>query len=108
MTQCPTRANPAIFAHSVEAASAILGPSAIAVLHIGGNDFRDFSAAKDGHDPDTWLFWDDLHPTDAFHEKLATSFASQASEELLPADWPLLAAGLGLCGIMSRCRKSLA
>lgn len=108
MAQCPTRGNPAIFAHSVEAASAIPGPSAIAVLHIGENDFRDFSAAKDGHDPYTWLFWDDLHPTDAFHEKLATSFASQASEVLLPAGWPLFAAGLGVCGIMSRCRKSLA
>jgi phospholipase/lecithinase/hemolysin len=65
-------------------------------------------AAGDDCDPDTWLFWDDLHPTEAFHTALAASFTEQVSPVPLPAGFPLLLAGLAAFGVVSWRRKSLA
>ena len=65
-------------------------------------------AAGDKCDSDTWLFWDDLHPTEAFHAALAESFTEQVSPVPLPAGFPLLLASLGALGVISRRSKSLA
>ncbi|MCY4335888.1 MAG: SGNH/GDSL hydrolase family protein [Litoreibacter sp.] len=61
--------------------------------------------------PDTWLFWDGIHPTAFGHSLIQDEVIAAIEENLapvpLPATAPLLLAGLGLIGWTAR-RKACA
>lgn len=59
-------------------------------------------------DPETYVFWDDIHPTEAVHEIIAAEFSDQISVVPLPAGLPLLIGGLAALGLVSRRRRSHA
>lgn len=63
-------------------------------------------AACQGNE-DTWVFWDDIHPTDAVHSLIAADFSSQLAPVPLPAGFPLLLVGLGAFAVAAKRRKSL-
>ena len=54
--------------------------------------------------PDSYLYWDDLHPTKIAHQILANGF--YAAVVPLPQTGGLLLAGLGLLGSLKRSRKT--
>lgn len=65
-------------------------------------------AAGEACDPEEYVFWDDIHPTDAVHEIVADAFRDQIAPVPLPAGFPLLIGGLAALGLVSRRRKSQA
>lgn len=62
----------------------------------------------DACNPDEFVFWDDIHPTEGVHDIVAETLQDQLSPVPLPAGFPLLIGGLGLLGVASRRRKSHA
>lgn len=64
-------------------------------------------AACQGNE-DEWVFWDDIHPTEAVHQLVAGAFTDQVAPVPLPAGLPLLIGAFALLGVASRRRKSQA
>lgn len=64
--------------------------------------------AGDACDPEQYVFWDDIHPTEAVHEIVADGFEDRIAPVPLPAGFPLLIGGLAALGIAARRRKSQA
>jgi len=54
-------------------------------------------------DPDSYLFWDSIHPTTAAHQLLGQSFASAVAEPIPePATFVLFSLGVGLAAAVRR------
>lgn len=64
--------------------------------------------AGEACDPEAYVFWDDIHPTEAVHDLVAGAFRDQITPVPLPAGFPLLIGGLAVLGVAARRRKSQA
>lgn len=58
--------------------------------------------------PDEYVFWDEIHPTELVHEILAGALVNELTPVPLPAGFPLLIGGIAVLGLLSRRRRSLA
>ena len=58
-------------------------------------------------DPDSYLFWDSVHPTTAAHQLLGNSFAAAVAGPIPePASLTLLSLGIGLAAAVRRRRRA--
>ena len=58
-------------------------------------------------DPDSYVFWDSVHPTTAAHQLLGNAFAAAVTEPIPePASLALLGLGIGLAVAARRRRAS--
>ena len=97
-------ANPDITIHTLDVYSLfnqiVADPSAY-----GFSNVTDPAISTPGANPDTYLFWDNLHPTAAGHALLAEEAALTLVPE--PSTWAMLAVG-AVVGLAAGVRRRLA